>query len=54
MVVSPQFDIRHLLVILPDQSTMDFSFDHIERDVPVSRTLFRFTPPAGTEVIDQH
>jgi len=54
MVVNPQFDIRRLLVILPDQSTMEFSFDHIGRNVPVSRSLFRFIPPAGTEVIDQH
>lgn len=53
MVVSPQFDIRRLLVTLPDQSTMEFSFDHIVRDVPVSRSLFRFTPPPGTEVINQ-
>jgi outer membrane lipoprotein carrier protein len=54
MVVSPQFDIRRLDVILPDQSTMDFSFDHIVRNTPVSPSLFRFTPPPGTEVIDQH
>jgi len=54
MVISPQFDIRRLLVILPDQSTMEFDFDHIERDVPLSPSLFRFTPPPGTEVIDQH
>ena len=54
MVVSPQFDIRRLLAILPDQSTMEFSFDHIGRNVPVSRSLFRFIPPPGTEVIDQH
>jgi outer membrane lipoprotein carrier protein len=54
MVVSPQFDIRRLLVILPDQSTMEFSFDDIGRNVPLSRSLFRFTPPPGTEVIDQH
>ena len=54
MVVSPQFDIQRLLVILPDQSTMEFSFDHIGRNAPVSRSLFRFIPPAGTEVIDQH
>jgi outer membrane lipoprotein carrier protein len=53
MVVSPQFDIRRLRVIFPDQSTMEFSFDHIGRNAPVSRTLFRFTPPPGTEVIDQ-
>jgi outer membrane lipoprotein carrier protein len=54
MVVSPQFDIRRLVVIFPDQSTMEFSFDHIGRNVPVSPSLFRFIPPAGTEVIDQH
>jgi outer membrane lipoprotein carrier protein len=54
MVVSPQFDIRRLLVTLPDQSTMEFDFDHIERDVPLGRSLFQFTPPPGTEVIDQH
>jgi outer membrane lipoprotein carrier protein len=54
MVVSPQFDIRRLRVIFPDQSTMEFSFDHIGRNAPVSRSLFRFTPPPGTEVIDQH
>jgi outer membrane lipoprotein carrier protein len=53
MEVSPQFDIRRLLVTLPDQSTMEFDFDHIQRDVPLSRSLFQFTPPPGTEVIDQ-
>ena len=53
MVISPQFDIRRLVVNLPDQSTMEFDFDHIERDVPASRALFRFAPPPGTEVIDQ-
>jgi outer membrane lipoprotein carrier protein len=53
MVISPQFDIRRLVVTLPDQSTMEFDFDHIERNVPASRALFRFSPPPGTEVIDQ-
>jgi len=54
MVVGPEFDIRRLVVFLPDQSTMEFSFDHIGRNTPVSRSLFRFTPPPGTEIIDQH
>jgi outer membrane lipoprotein-sorting protein len=54
MVVSPEFDIRRLRVIFPDQSTMEFSFEHIGRNAPVSRSLFRFIPPPGTEVIDQH
>jgi outer membrane lipoprotein carrier protein len=54
MVISPQLDIRRLLVTLPDQSTMEFSFDDIGRNVPLRRALFRFTPPPGTEIIDQH
>ena len=53
MVVSPDFDIRRLLILLPDQSSMDFSFDHIARNAPVSRGLFRFTPLPGTEIIDE-
>ena len=53
MVISPQFDILRLLVTLPDQSTMEFDFDHIERDVALSRALFRFEPPPGTAVIDE-
>jgi len=53
MVISPQFDIHRLLVTLPDRSTMEFDFEHIERDVPLSRSLFRFTPPPGTDVFNQ-
>jgi len=53
MLVDPRFDIRRVLVTLADQSTMEFSFDHIQRNVPLSRSLFRFVPPAGTEIIDQ-
>jgi outer membrane lipoprotein carrier protein len=52
--VDAQFDIRRLVVNYPDHSRMEFRFDHIERNPALSPTLFRFTPPAGTEVIDQH
>jgi len=53
MVISPQLDIRRLLVILPDESRMEFSFDHAVRNGPMDRSIFRFTAPAGTEIIDQ-
>ena len=53
MEIGPQFDIRRLLVTLADQSTMEFDFDHIQRDVPLSRSWFQFVAPPGTEVIDQ-
>jgi outer membrane lipoprotein carrier protein len=51
--LGPQFDVRRLIVNYADHSQMDFRFDHIERNPPLPRTLFQFTPPAGTEIIDQ-
>ena len=52
--LGPQFDMRRLLVNYPDHSRMDFHFDHIERNPSLQRSLFQFTPPAGTEIIDEH
>ena len=51
--LSPQFDMRRLVVNYPDHSRMDFRFDHIERNPVLPRSLFQFTPPAGTDIIDQ-
>jgi outer membrane lipoprotein-sorting protein len=51
--LGPQFDMRRLIVNYTDHSQMDFRFNHIERNPPAPRTLFQFTPPAGTEIIDQ-
>ena len=53
MEVTPQFDVRRLVVFYPDRSVMEFSFERIERDVALASALFKFAPPAGTEVIDQ-
>ena len=52
--LDPQFDIRRLVINYSDHSRMDFSFDHIERNPPLPRSLFEFTPPPGTQIIDQH
>ena len=54
IVLSPQLDIPRLVVNYADHSRMDFRFDRIERNPPLPRSLFEFTPPAGTEIIDQH
>lgn len=51
--LTPEFDIRRLVVTYPDETTMAFSFDRIARNVPVAPALFQFVPPAGTEVIQQ-
>jgi outer membrane lipoprotein carrier protein len=53
MEVTPQFDIRRLVVFYPDHSVMEFKFDHWERNVMLSPSLFRFAPPPGSEVIDE-
>lgn len=51
--ISPQYDIRRLEVTYTDRSKMTFDFHDMKRNVPVSASLFRFTPPAGTQIIDQ-
>jgi outer membrane lipoprotein carrier protein len=48
-----QFDMRRLVVSYPDHSRMDFRFDHIERNPSLPQSLFEFTAPLGTEIIDQ-
>jgi outer membrane lipoprotein-sorting protein len=52
--LDPQFDIRRLVVEYPDDSRMEFQFDHIERNPSLPLSLFRFIPPPDTQVIDQH
>jgi outer membrane lipoprotein carrier protein len=54
MELSPQFDVQRLAVNYADHSRMEFRFEHIERNPPLPHSLFQFTPPAGTEIIDQH
>lgn len=53
MEISPQFDIRRLTVVYTDNSRMEFTFDHIQRNVPSKPELFEFHPPPGTEVIEE-
>jgi outer membrane lipoprotein carrier protein len=53
MELTPSFDVRRLVISYPDNSVMEFRFDRIERDVPLSGSLFRFSPPPGTEIIEQ-
>ena len=51
--IMPTWDVRRLLVSFLDHSTMEYVFDQVERNVGVSPSLFRFSPPPGTQVIDQ-
>ncbi len=51
--LTPAMDIRRLVVTYANRSVMEFEFEHIERNAALPAGLFRFTPPPGTEVIDQ-
>jgi outer membrane lipoprotein carrier protein len=51
-VVSPSFEIRHLRITNQDGSLMEFRFSGEKRNLPLSDSLFRFSPPPGAEVID--
>jgi outer membrane lipoprotein carrier protein len=53
MEISPDFDIRTLVITYADRSRMEFVFENIQRNVPLSPAQFRFTPPAGAELIEQ-
>lgn len=52
--LSAQFDVRGLVVDYADHSRMEFRFEHLERNPPLPKSLFQFTPPPDTEIIDQH
>ena len=49
----PSFDIRRLVITYPDETSMRFTFARIIRNAAMPASLFEFTPPAGTEVIQQ-
>lgn len=51
--LTPAFDIHRLVIRYADQSSMEFSFSQINRNVKLDPTLFRFSPPAGTEIIEK-
>lgn len=53
MEITLAFDIRKLVVVYADRSRMSFAFKGTERNVRVKSGLFDFTPPPGTQVIDQ-
>lgn len=51
--ITPAFDVRRLVITYPDETVMQFTFDRIARNARLNPSLFEFTPPAGTEVIQQ-
>ena len=51
--ISAEYDIRRLEITYTDRSKMTFDFQGLKRNAPISAGLFQFTPPPGTQIIDQ-
>jgi outer membrane lipoprotein-sorting protein len=51
--LTPTFDVRKLVIVYPDNTTMQFVFSHIQRNQPFAASLFSLVPPPGTTVIPQ-
>jgi outer membrane lipoprotein carrier protein len=49
----PGLNIRRLVITYLDESKMEFIFSRIRRNPRLGASIFSFTPPPGTEIIDQ-
>lgn len=52
MVVTPDYEIRRLVVNGQDQSVLTFTFDQEKLNPPVNDALFRFQMPAGATLVE--
>ena len=50
--ISPEHQIRRILIHGTDNTATDFRFSQIEENVPVQDSLFRFIPPPGVQVFE--
>ncbi len=51
-LVTPQFEVRRVVVTGDGGSIMDFRFDGEKRNPPLPDKLFAFQPPKGAEVVE--
>ncbi len=51
--ISPGFQIDRIVIREVDGTTTDFLFSKTQENVVVEDSLFRFTPPAGVQVIEE-
>ena len=52
MLVTPQYEIRRLVVNGQDQSVLTFTFDQEKLNPPVNDALFRFQVPPGATLVE--
>lgn len=53
MEFDPQLDIRRLVIVYTNGTSMKFMFSHIDRNPLLASTLFELTPPPGTQIVNQ-
>jgi hypothetical protein len=53
MEITPQNDIRRLILKEPGGNQTDFRFADEVANGAVAAEMFRFTPPQGTEIVRQ-
>jgi outer membrane lipoprotein carrier protein len=51
--ITPDYDIRTLVLVYTDRGKMTFVFQDVKRNAAAGPGLFQFTPPPGTEIINQ-
>ncbi len=51
-LVTPEHQISRLTVTGQDQSVLQFDFSNERLDARVDEQTFRFTPPAGAQIVD--
>lgn len=51
-LVAPDSTIRRLRITGVDRSVLDYTFSNEQVNAPVSPSMFAFTPPPGTEIVE--
>jgi len=51
-LVAPDTSIRRVKITGLDKSILDFTFTNEQMNAPVTAAMFTFTPPPGTEIVD--
>ena len=52
-LIAPTSEIRRVKITGQDRSILDFTFSNEQLNAPVTASMFAFTPPPGTEIVEE-
>ena len=52
-LIAPTSEIRRVKITGQDRSLLDFTFSNEQLNAPVTASMFAFTPPPGTEIVEE-